>query len=293
MPTTPIWTILEWFLYGAVRWVLYWIPLVTPFSVDRSVPWQWYRYNDGYDWSHRNDNNGGPDEHWLNSWFEMALGELKVLILEESKPYVNAVRDAWRSLLGSVWGAFPSMGAWVQHVQLMIGLTIPPWTANVVSGLGWLRGTFPLVVREGWASWDELWEGIKSSVRNWAISRYDQARAWASDNLWWVANVGESLRSWRDSVAAWIQGVRSNPWGWVLSVIGPGLPWLLEFQRDARAWVISWLGPEWTELVSFRNGPLRFYYNLWSRGWESLAQLIEDPGEWLRSRLEAALLDRW
>jgi hypothetical protein len=291
--TTPIWTILDWILYGAVRYVMLWIPLVTPFHVDRSVPWQWFRYNDWGDWSHYNDNNGGPDEHWLNSWFGMCLGELKTLLLEESKPYVDAVRYALSAAIGSVWAAFPNLGSWLQHVQLQIGLSLPHWVESVSQGLDWLRDRLPTEIKFGWSSWDQLWESIKSSVRNWAIARYDQARAWANEHQWWVVNIGESLRTWRDRIAGWIDTVRSDPWSWLLSVLGPGLPWLLEFYRNARAWVISWLGPEWQELVSFRNGPLRFYFDLWARGWASLAQLIDDPRSWLETRLEDLLLDRW
>lgn len=293
MNTTPIWTILDWILYGAVRYVMIWIPLVTPFRVDRTVPWQWWRYNSADDWYHAFANNGGPDEHWCARWFGMILEELKLLIVRSAEPYVDVAKAALASLIGSVWTIFPSLGAWLQHVQLQIGLSLPNWAESVSSGLDWLRNKLPAEIRLGFGSWDELWESIKSSVRNWVIARYDQARQWADEHQWWIVSVGESLRTWRDSVRDWIQTVRLNPWSWVLSVIGPGLPWLLSFYQNARDWVLSWLGPEWVELVSFRNGPLRFYFDLWSRGWQSLAQLIDDPRSWLEQRLEDLLLDRW
>lgn len=290
---TFISTILEWLFYGAVRYVLLWVPLVTPFRVDRSIPSPWWKYNGYGDWMHRDDNNGGPDEHWLQAWFRMAVGEFKLLVLDEAKPYVDAAKRALQTLVGYIRAGFPSMGGWVNWLQGAVGYVTPFFASNLGAAAVWLYDRFPAGIRQGWQSWSGLWENIKASVRSWARSQYDQAKVWAGNNLGWISGIGESLRWWRDRVAGWIDNVRGNPRGWIVGVLGSGIDWLLAFALSPVSLVLSWLGPEWPKLQTFARDCVPFFYNLWSAGWRTLSEFVRDPLHFMISRLEQAVMDRW
>jgi len=291
--TTDLGTILWWAFYGAIRYVLYWVPLVTPFSVDISPPWQWFRYNDWYDWFHRNDNNGGPDEHWLNSWFEMVIGEFKLLVLEEAKPYVDVIRILVLSLLGGIRAGFVSMGHWVGWLNDAIGDHVPWWSGTIARGLDILRDKLPSAIREGWQDWTQLFDGIRNGIESWVRSRYENARAVAFDAWAWVLDIGRGLREWVDSARGWIDAFKADPAGHVRGWLGSAWTWLVGFYQNGRAVVLGWLGPEWPSLVTFARYALGFYFNLWASGWQTLADIVDDPRAWVSDILERALEDRW
>lgn len=288
-----IWEILDWILYGLIRYVLYWVPLVKAPRVDRGAPASWWRYNSYWDWEHKDDDGGYPDEVWINSWLEMAFGELRRLATEEAKPFIDAAKNALVSLIGYIRPGFGAMGSWVNWLQTAVGYALPTWLSNIANGLDWLRNTFPAGVRFGIQTWDQLWESIKSSVRSWAMARYDQFMAWASQNLDWIRVWGETLKQWRDSVKGWIDRVRYDPRGYIREVLGAGIDWLLAFAVAPVGIVLSWLGPDWPRLQTYARDCLDFYYGLWSRGWRTLGEIVDNPKEWLLARLEQAILDRW
>lgn len=288
-----IWTILDWILYGLIRYVLYLIPLVKAPKVDRSIPSQWWRYNDYSDWLHRDDDGGYPDERWCRSWLEMAFGELQVLATDKARPYVDQVKAGLVRLIGYVRAGFSSLGSWVNWLQQMVGEGVPYFAANLAGCASWLYFRLPASVRQGWRDWDAIWEWLKESVRAWARSRYDAAVSWAYSAIRWVNETGDQLRRWRDQVAGWIDQVRHNPYGWITGQLGGAWAWLVAFSQRARETVLGWLGPDWPRMVTFARDCSSFYYNLWSAGWRVLGDFVADPKGFLMDRLESALLDRW
>lgn len=288
-----LWTILSWTFYGLVRYVMQWIPLITPFKVYRSIPSQWWAYNSWSDWMHYNDNNGGPDERWCKAWLKMCLGELEKRILARAKTVVDNVKSFLIRLVGYIRVGFSNLGAWVDFVQRQVGYYLPSWASNISWALGWLRAKLPLSIRYGWQSWDQLWEGIKTSVKNWAQWMYDLAKQRAYAAWDWVLWTGQSILAWRDRVAGWIDYVRTNTYGWITGYLGAAWYWLVAFRNNPLAWVSQWLGDDWRRLVEFKNGPLTFYYNLWSAGWRTLSDFVADPLGFVLSRMEQAVMDRW
>lgn len=315
MDTTPIWTILEWFFYGIIRYIIFWIPYLTPPAVERGAPWQWWRYNGWSDWQHHDDNNGGPDEHWLQCWFRMIAGEAKLLVIEEAKDIVEVASDVLRGLIGTVRGGYASISEWLSVVSARLGWSLPSWASSAIGGLIWLYLKLPQTIRDGWQSWSDIWESIKYSVRAWARDRYDAFRDWA-DWAWdWVVDRGQTLWSWRDRIRGlidsfvtdpygfvvgllgaawlWVLSFFNNPYGYVTGLLGAAWGWLLAFRSSPVSWVVSWLGDTWSDLVAFRDGPLTFYYNLWSTSWELISDFVSDPFGFVIDHLEQAIIERW
>ena len=288
-----IWTILDWILYGLLRFVIFLIPWVKAPEVSRSIPSQWWAYNSWSDWLHYNDDDGHPDEHWCRSWLEMAFGELAKYATDKARPYVDQVKGVLLDVIGYIRGGFSSMGSWVNDLQNRIGTGTLSFASNLRDAASWLYFKLPYGIRGGWQSWDQLWDGIKASVRQWAQDRYDDARSWAWSAIAWVWDNGGRLDRWRDRVAWWIDDVKGDPYGWIASLLGPSWAWLSGFWANARATVIGWLGPEWPKLMTFGRDCASFYYNLWSKGWQSLGEFTDDPRAFVLDRLEQAVLDRW
>lgn len=286
-------TLIEWWLYGAIRYVLFWIPGVLPFGVDRGMPWQWLLYNSVWDWLHYNDNHDRPDEVWLNAWFRMCLGETLGLAAARAQPLIDAVKDRLLTLIGAIRGGFPSLGSWVDWLQRAIGYALPAWVPNISVGLEWLRSRFPDGIIFGWQTWDAIWDGIKSAVQNWAKARFDRAVSFARNAYDWVVRTGSDLRQWRDRVGGWIDTFRANPYVYITAALGGAYAWLLGFYKRPRSMVLEWLGSDWPRLQSFAGRCLDFYFALWSRGADLLSQIIENPGKFIADWLENELEKRW
>lgn len=288
-----IWTILGWIFYGLIRYVLYLIPLVKAPRVDRGPPSAWWRYAGWWEWSQGTADGGYPNESWARAWLGMAFGELQRVATDKAKPYVDKAKAFLLGVVGYIRTGFDSMGSWVNWLQSAVGYVLPSFASNLGAAAIWLYGRFPWVIRTGRESWDQLWERIREQVRSWARSRYDLAKSWASSAINWVNGVGDQLRRWRDQVAGWLDQIRYNSYGWIVGVLGSVWAWLVGFRWNARSIVLGWLGSDWPRLVTFARDCLSFYYNLWSRGWVTLGELVNDPKAFLFDRLERAVMERW
>jgi len=290
---TDIWTLIDWFFYGFVRYVLFWIPLLTPFSVDRHIPWQWWRYNGIYDWWHKNDNNGGPDEHWLQAWFRMVFGEALLTATESAKPYIDALRTWAEAVIGGVQVGMGSLGRWAQKLDDWIGGWVPLWAGSLSGGLLWLRDRLPAAIRYGWQSWGQIWQAIKDDVKDWVRGYVDLFRQMADTALSWTRDTGQRLDQWYRDVSGWLAGVRSAPYEWIAGWLGWTWTWLRGFSVRGRDQVLEWMGPNIGQLLLFGRDCVRFYYQLWAVGWCELGEFVEDPRHYVVDLLERVLVERW
>lgn len=290
---TGITTLIGWFFYGFVRYVMYWIPLIAPSSVNRHIPWQWWLYNNWGDWRHRDDNNGGPDEHWLQCWFKMLFGEAMRLATYEAKPYVRLIRDALLVVIGAVKSGFGSLSSWVDWLEQYFGFPLPWWSSTVKSGLGWLRRKLPSGIRESWQTWLQIWDGIKQEVRDWAIARYDQFRNLANEAVAWVRDRGASLSGWQDRVGAFIEAFKANPYGNIAWWLGEAWSWLCWFRSNAYNVIRGCFGPNLDKILLFGRDCVTFYYNLWAQGWQELGGFTSNPVQYLYDKAEQILTERW
>lgn len=285
--------VVGWWFYGIIRYIVFWIPYVTPPPVDRSIPWQWWRYHGWSDWRHRDDNNGGPDEWWIQCWFDMVYGEALILTQIAAEPYVDSAKAWLRDLIGYIKSGWDSLGSWVDWLERLFGLPLPWWSTTLDRGLRWLRLKFPSSIREGWRTWEQIWDGLKEDVRNWVQATYDFFRDLAQNAWNWVTNTGIAIQAWRDRVAGWIDNFRNDPYGTVTSWLGDTWSWLANFRNYAWSIVRSYLGPNLDKLLTFGRDCCTFYYNLWSIGWRTLGEFCDDPLDYLYRKAEEALIDRW
>lgn len=288
-----LWTLIDWGFYGLVRYIMVWIPFVTPFHVGKSLPSQWWKYNSYGDWLHKDDNKGGPDEHWCRAWLKMVAGEFESRFIDKAKDVIGDIKGYLLGKLGYIKSGHSSMGSWVGWLNGLVGSALPGWAYSVTWGLGWLRDRLPTAIQQGWKSWDSLFESIKTSVKNWVMAVYDAFKSKALDAWSWVVYSGGMLVSWYNAVKGWIDHFRSNPYGYIAGLLGWGWSWLLAFAAAPVGFVLAWLGNDWKVLQSFAQGPLGFYYNLWSNWADLLCEFVNDPVAFIYARLERALSDRW
>jgi hypothetical protein len=223
----------------------------------------------------------------------MAFGELQRVATDKARPYVDSAKSWLRGLIGYIRTGFGSLGSWVDWLQSAVGYVLPHFASSLGGAAIWLYDRVPAKIKYGWGTWGDLWEDIKASVRSWAMSRYDAARAWVDWLVSWITEIGESIREWVARNAAFVDDWRANPYGRIVGLLGPGWVWLLAFRDNAVAWVVGWLGNDWRRMVEFARGPLLFYYNLWGIGWQTLSDFVSDPLDFILGRLEQAVMDRW
>lgn len=285
--------IVGWILFGLVQLVLYWLPAVRPRPITFGPPIRWWFYNTSDDWYRHLDSSKIPDEHWIHQWLEMAFGDLRRLAVDEAEEAIGRLRSFLLDRVGSIRSGFTSLGSWLDRVWNMIGGSVPAWAGNVRFGLDWLRSRLPASIVSGWDSWSKLIGRYIDVVYDWVMSRYDRFRDFARDAREWISGIGRRLDDWVGSVRGWIERFRSDPAGYVRELLGGAWSWLLTVRADSLAWVTGLLGDDWRALVAFRRSVLQFYLDLWSRGRENLAAFISDPLEFLITRLEQAVMDRW
>ena len=288
-----IWRILDWILYGLIRYVLSFISWIPTPTVDRGPPSEWYKYASYYQWYWHDDDNGRPTTAWCEQWLEMAFGELASYATKKARPYVDQIRDKLRGVIGYIRSGYSSLGSWVNHLQNRIGEGSLSFASNLRNAASWLYFKLPYGVRAGWETWDQIWDGLRAKVRSWAQARYDTAKSWAHSAIAWVNTTGDQLRRWREQVSGHIDRLRSDPYGYIVGYLGSAWSWLSGFASNGRDTVLGWLGPEWPTLVTFGRDCVTFYYSLWSKGWEDLGEFIDDPKSFVLDRLEQAVLERW
>lgn len=285
--------LVDWYFYGFIRYVIYWIPLLTPPSVNRAMPWQWLKYSSIWTWLQKGANKGGPTEAWLQDWFRMAFGESLLLTEFVAQPYVDRVKATLLAVIGIVSSNFGSLSRWIGQIQDWLGLPLPWWSSTVHDGLSWLRAKLPQGIRDAWQTWDAIFDGIADGVRAWVRGVYDHFRKLASDAWNWAFNQGEMLLRWYNHVRGWIDAFRSDPYGTIAGLLGSAWWWLLDFRNRGRAYILYWLGPDIYKALTFARDCSTFYYNLWARGWRVLSDLIDDPVDYLYTRIEQMFVDRW
>ncbi|GAH18076.1 unnamed protein product, partial [marine sediment metagenome] len=153
------WDVIGWILHALLQYVLFWIPVLKPLPEPGVPPWPWWIYNTWNDWFWHKDYEGRPDEHLIRQYLEMAFGELKRLTLHEANNALDDAKNWLHGLIGYVRGGYSSLGSWVNALNDRLGDWLPDWAGNVGWGLNYLKNLFPGMIKYGWGSWSDLWEG--------------------------------------------------------------------------------------------------------------------------------------
>jgi len=110
-----------------------------------------------------------------------------------------------------------------------------------------------------------------NDLKTWARSRYDAALGQVATLWTWLNTTGSLLSRFYDDTHTWIANFKQNPAGVILGV----------------------LGGTWGRLVTFDQGALSYFYNLWGSYRQTLADFIADPLGFLYDRAEQYLVNKW
>jgi len=287
---TQVW---GWVYYGWVQRIRDIAPVVNPTPVDFGPPgwwWRWYSYTD---WAYNLSAQSVPNSYWIRLWQDGSYSVFKDYISEIGTGAKEDAQNTVRGWLGYIQGAYPTFSSWLGSVSTWVGPLGLWWTNNLTTGVNWVRYKLPEVIRGETATWDDIWEGIKASVRDWVLARYEEAKRWASDSWTWVVNVGATIRGWYDIAHTWLDDFRWNASQRVREWLGSAWTWLVGFWNDPSGTILSILGETWQKLVTFTRDCLVFWYNLWGSYAKTLGDFLADPLGWLYDQVEDEIIRRW
>ena len=257
--------------HGQKQTILYYAPFVEPEKeLGAAPPWFTEVYPDWL-WDYYLDQERRPTETWLYN-YNYAAKETLHDWLDQLKS--DAVSDAgnwvW-SWTGGPDHGYSTLADWLEAIRTRVGTWVPTWADNLASGLNDTFYRLPQAIRNATASWDDIWNNIKDSVKSWAQDRYDDAKTWAINAWNWVTQQGNTLTSWYDNVASWVNAFKQDPYGTIT----------------------GWLGATWGKLHTFAQNALDFYYNLWGSYAQRLSDFLADPGQFIVDWLEQRLIQLW
>jgi len=257
--------------HGKWQAVLLAIPLIKPEREGNKAP-AWFRHwVPDWLWAYWLDDDRRPTTTWLY-WYDYAAHNTFL-------SWFNALAD--RAINDSLywvagWTGKPKHGhytleGWLEAIRTRVGSWVPGWTTTLAVGLDALYWKLPVSIRGGYGSWSDLWDAIKDAVKDWARVRYDAFRVLAQAGWNWITGPGSRLSAFYDDTHTWITNFKENPAGVILGV----------------------LGGTWQRLITFDQGALSYFYNLWGSYRQTLADLIADPLGFLYDRAEQYLVNKW
>jgi len=263
--------ILRLWWHGKWQRALLFLPLVKPERESRKAPAWFLVWFASWVWTQTLDSDDRPTDLWLY-YYDFAVEGTWAFWADDLKK--TAVNDALWWVAG--WTGKPKHGyytleQWLDAIRNRVGSWVPGWTSTLAQGLDTLFWKLPESVRGGYSSWEDLWQGIKNSVKDWARARYDATVSLVGDLWYWIAYTGSLLSGWYDNVGIWISEFKQNPSGVILGA----------------------LGATWGRLVTFDQGPLSYYYNLWGTFRQNLSDFLADPLGFVYDRAEAFLVSKW
>lgn len=282
-----------WLYYGWVQRILHVTPLIKPEKVEGIPVTWWWDYYSSWDWYSNLGADKVPSSLWIKLWQNGTYLLLRQWVGEVGDGASDNAVAFVRGFIGYVQGAYPTFSSWLGAVSGWVGPLGLWWANNLTAGLNLVRSFIPEPIRDAASSWDDLWEAIKASVRDWVIGAYYWVSRWAEDSWNWVADVGTYIRGWYDIAHDWLDDFRWNAQTRVTGWLGSAWTWLVGFWNDPRGAILGILGAVWESLSTFARDALPYYYNLWGSYAETLGAFLEDPLGWLYDRVEDELIKRW
>jgi len=271
-----------WHRYGFISILMWWyhgieqhIRDVAPFiSCERetsSPPQFWLDHYSYHDWRDTLGDDLVPGWRWIYYWQYAVKYALRDWIDEVGTDARDTAVSWVHGFTGWVSFGYSTFQEWMTALRNRVGIWLPSWADDVIDGLIKLYTTFPLAIRNAWITWEDQWEGIKQSVREWVNNAYSDAKAKALSAWYWVQLVGLGIATWYDSVRDWVLG----------------------FVQDPYSTIVDLLGETWNRIVTFAQGALSYYFNLWGAYAATMSEFWADPLGWLYDRAETYLIGKW
>ncbi len=216
---------------------------------------------------------GNKAPAWFRAWYKPWVWS--AYLDSDDRPteqwlvyYDEAAKRLFQSWLEDLRGrAVSDAGAWVwswtggpRHGYP----TLADWLEAVWTSV---RSTLPTFI----SNLAAIVAALPTNLRDWVQSEYDAAKAKVATLWTWLQGRGSLLSALYDDVGVWIADFKQNPAGVILGI----------------------LGDTWEKLVTFDQGALGYFYDLWGTYRQTLADFLADPLGWIYDQAEDFLVSKW
>lgn len=285
-------TIAGWIIHCVIQFVLLHAPIVNPMAENSYPPGWWYELWSYSDWRNNLDSQNRPNNALLSMYWECCWWHMRLRVDKIAEGLVNATRSFLLLLIGNIRSGYLSLGSWLDQVHTILGLVLPSWASTAIDGLFHLFEIFPYAIRYGWVTWSEIWENIKTEVRDWALAFYAATMKFALDAWAWVSAWGSNIRAWWQSFSSWLANFVVNTYAVIALALGAAWSFLVWFFQNPTGRVFGWLAPWWDLLRTFARDCLTYWYNIWGSHASRLSEFLSSPLDYLYDRAEAFLEDK-
>lgn len=273
------WNLLaQWMKFVYTRgWSEYWTYFFLP-RFDKGAP-TWFTC--GWAWAELWDDNlkdcvtyrkkCRPSPIFYLHYRRVARDRYSDWVAQAAKNVATPLVDAVSTLLGTLAHSYTTFSSWLEAIRTRVGTWVPTWADNLASAASKLYNWFPAAIRRATATWGDIWDDIKTAVKDWATARFDAARLWVANTSSWLVAGYNTVRTWYDNTASW----------------------LTKFKEDAYGKIVGWLGAPWNFLKGAWWQLRKFYNEVWSPYKVTLHDFLADPLGWLYDRVEEELIRRW
>lgn len=255
--------IAAWLFHAVLQKILYWVPVLKPLP-ELVIPDFWHYYNTLSDWAFHKDASGIPDEHLINKYWDGALQALGDYVGEWGTWAWHKARQYVREVIGTLKSGFGTFSAWLGAVELIVGTWTLSFASDLSKACGWLWLKLPSDIRDSVKSWDDIFDGIKTSTISWVNATYAAFKDWAKNAWDWVEETGALLKGWYDDVRGVVNAIIHDPVGWVRRRVNTIFP----------------------TLAPFISNCLTYWHNLHASYADTISSFFADPFWWIYERAE-------
>jgi hypothetical protein len=285
--------LIGWFKDGIVWWVLSWTIFRNLVTVPNNPPAWWYFWWSNNDWYYGSDNEYHPYPQLAERFMLGVWRLLERFISETADNLSQAVLTITRALIGALPSFAASVSAWVNNVATRLGDGALYWANNAIAASQRLYDWLPVEIKVAGMSWSTLFDFVGASVRSWVTTTYNDTVSNAINAWRWVADYGQSIRTWYDVNRSWLSDLYNNFTYRVTSSLGGAWTWLVSFQSNPRSVIDALYGSGLGAAIRLANDAGTWLYNLWSGYGSVLSAFLADPGGWILQRASDEIERLW